>query len=163
MIERTTAVATMVAAIGCGLIAGVLLAFSICVMPALKNQPPSAAIATMQQINVSIVSPSFLTLFIGSAVAAIVAAAGSIWFGTGSQSLVVVGAILYVFGCAVVTMVVNVPLNDTLATASADSPAGAQVWSAYLDSWIAWNHARTGAAGAACVALTIAVRCQSSL
>jgi uncharacterized membrane protein len=40
-----------VAAIGCGLMAGLFFVFSVCVMRALGRLPAETAIATMQAIN----------------------------------------------------------------------------------------------------------------
>ncbi|MCZ4275481.1 anthrone oxygenase family protein [Rhodococcoides yunnanense] len=156
MIDRATSVATTVAAVGCGSIAGVLLAFSISVMPALSSRSAPDAITTMQRINVAIVSPMFLTLFLGAAVAASTAAVGALISASGSPVLIVAGALLYVIGCVLVTVAINVPLNDALAAVDPSSRAGADVWSNYLVRWTRWNHVRTGAAFAACVLFTIA-------
>ncbi|MCC8927674.1 DUF1772 domain-containing protein [Rhodococcus sp. I2R] len=156
MIDRATSVATTVAAVGCGSIAGVLLAFSISVMPALSSRSAPDAITTMQRINVAIVSPMFLTLFLGAAVAASTAAVGALISASGSPVLIVAGALLYVIGCVLVTVAINVPLNDALAAVDPSNQADADVWSNYLVRWTRWNHARTGAAFAACVLFTIA-------
>jgi uncharacterized membrane protein len=47
-------VLTVVAALGCGLNAGVFFAFSSFVMAALRRLPPAQGIAAMQSINVEI-------------------------------------------------------------------------------------------------------------
>ncbi|WP_338891786.1 DUF1772 domain-containing protein [Rhodococcus sovatensis] len=158
MIERIATVATTVAAIGCGLTAGVMLAFSVAVMPALRVRPASDGGATMKQINVSIVSPTFLSVFLGSAVAAGIAATSALVSGSDTRVWVTAGALLYIGGCVLVTVAVNVPLNDALAAVDPGSTAGAEVWSNYMTQWTRWNHARTAAAGAACVLLTLATR-----
>ena len=158
MIDRIASVATMIAAVGCGLTAGVMLAFSVAVMPALTIRPASDGGATMQHINVSIVSPIFLTIFLGSALAAGTAATAALVSGSETRVAVTAGALLYIGGCVLVTMSVNVPLNDTLAAVDPSSATGAEVWSNYLTRWTLWNHARTAAAVAACVLLTVAVR-----
>lgn len=158
MIERIASIATTVSAVGCGITAGVLLAFSISVMPALRTQQASTAMASMQQMNHAIVSPVFLAIFLGSAIAATVAAVTSLWSGTGPRASIVVGALLFVIGCFVVTMAINVPLNDALAAADPQSPDGLRMWTDYLSRWTRWNHARTVAAVAACAVLTVASR-----
>ncbi|WP_072806432.1 anthrone oxygenase family protein [Rhodococcoides yunnanense] len=158
MIERIAPVATTIAAVGCGITAGVLLAFSVSVMPALRTQPPSSAMFAMQQMNIAIVSPVFLTVFVGSAAAATIAAITSALSGTGARMLIVAGAVLFVIGCFVVTMMVNVPLNDGLAAADPNSVDGIRTWSDYVTRWTRWNHARTAAAIAACAVLTVASR-----
>lgn len=68
----------------------------------------------------------------------------------------VAGTLLYVIGCVLITITINVPLNKALAAVDPDSGTGTDVWSNYLDRWTRWNHARTIAAFAACVLFTIA-------
>lgn len=158
MIERIASTATTVAAVGCGLTAGVLLAFSIAIMPALTRRPPSDGVATMQQINVAIVSPVFLTVFLGGAAAAAIAASAAVVSGGGPRVMIVTAALLYLIGCIVVTMAINVPLNDALAAVDPSSAAGAELWSTYLTRWTRWNHARSAAAATAFVLLAVAAK-----
>ncbi|NIL74575.1 MULTISPECIES: anthrone oxygenase family protein [unclassified Rhodococcus (in: high G+C Gram-positive bacteria)] len=157
MIERIASVSTTIAAVGCGITAGVLLAFSVSVIPALRSQPQDAAVSSMQQMNVEIVSPVFMTVFFGSAAAAVVAVMTS-WMSpsAGNRILVTTGAALFVIGCVVVTSAINVPMNDALAAADPHSAAGLRTWSDYLTRWTRWNDARTVTAIAACAALTVA-------
>ena len=56
------------------------------------------------------------------------------------------GAICYVGGTFLVTMLGNVPLNDQLAAVPATDPDAAKLWGHYLDRWTMWNHVRTLAA-----------------
>lgn len=156
VIDTVTSVATTVAAAGCGLTAGVMLAFSVSVMPALSTRPAPDAIAAMQQMNVAIVSPIFLTVFLGGAAAALTAATSAVISGNESRTLIVVGAALFVIGCVAITLGVNVPLNDSLAVADPSSTSGADLWTSYLATWTRWNHVRTAAATTACVLLTVA-------
>ncbi|WP_052067997.1 anthrone oxygenase family protein [Rhodococcoides fascians] len=160
MLEKVASIATTTSAVGCGLTAGVLLAFSVGVMPALRTRPAADAAATMQQINNVIVSPVFLTVFLGAAAAAaaVAAAVTSLASGGDSGTLVVAGAVVYVVGCVAVTVAINVPLNDSLASVDPSSSHGASVWADYLTRWTRWNHARTAAATLACAVLTAAAR-----
>nr|WP_296773354.1 anthrone oxygenase family protein [Rhodococcus sp. (in: high G+C Gram-positive bacteria)] len=158
MIERIASIATTVSTVGCGVTAGVLLAFSVSVMPALRRQPPSTAITSMQQMNIDIVSPVFMTFFLGSAVAATIAAVASIWSGHDAKISIALGAALFVVGCVAVTIAVNVPMNDALAAVDPDSSSGARVWADYLTKWTRWNNARTVAAVAATAVLAMASR-----
>ncbi|MDJ0393165.1 DUF1772 domain-containing protein [Rhodococcus sp. G-MC3] len=158
MIARTAFIATTVSTIGCGVTAGVLLAFSVSVMPALRRQPAGAAIASMQQMNIDIVSPAFMTIFLGSAATVTLAAVTSLWSGQDTRILVTVGAVLFVVGCVAVTIAINVPMNDALAAVDPDSASGAQVWADYMERWTRWNHARTVAAIAATAAMAVASR-----
>ena len=61
--------ATLVTALGCGLIAGVFFAFSTFVMPALKRLKPEEGIAAMQSINILAVTPVFMAVLFGTAAA----------------------------------------------------------------------------------------------
>src|SRR5687768_15183325 len=61
---------TIVSALGSGLVAGVLFAFSTSIMSALSRLPSTQGIAAMQHINVTILNPWFLGAFVGTAVSA---------------------------------------------------------------------------------------------
>ena len=56
------------------------------------------------------------------------------------------GALFYLVGTFLVTVLGNVPLNDQLAAVSATDPAARDVWEHYLGRWTMWNHVRTAAA-----------------
>lgn len=55
------------------------------------------------------------------------------------------------------TVAFNVPRNEALAKANADSREGVATWAHYIPSWTAWNHVRTAAALAAAAAFTFAL------
>ncbi len=151
-------VATLVTAIGCGLVGGVFFAFSTFVMGALKRLPPEQGIAAMQSINVVAVTPAFMTALFGTALACV---ALVVWALVGGDewpvALVAAGGALYVVGTAGVTMAANVPLNNRLEALDPKDPGAASVWDEYLTRWTGWNHVRTAAALAAAVLLTIAL------
>lgn len=151
-------VVTAVAALGCGLIAGVLFAFSAFVMNALARLPPAQGIAAMQSINVAIINPWFMVAFLGTAAACVVVAVSSLlrWHQPGAGYLLA-GSMLYLVGAILVTMVFNVPRNDALAAIDPASAESARMWAGYVTSWTAWNHVRTAAALAAAALLTIAL------
>jgi uncharacterized membrane protein len=69
---------TFVSALGSGLIAGFLFAFSICVMQALAALPPAQGIAAMQSINVVVINRWFLAPFFGVALVCLVLIAVSL-------------------------------------------------------------------------------------
>jgi hypothetical protein len=66
----------LVTALGCGLSAGALLAFSSFVMNALARPPAAHGIAAVQSINVVAVTPLLMTALFGTAVAC---AALAVW------------------------------------------------------------------------------------
>jgi uncharacterized membrane protein len=65
---------TVVTALGCGLGAGALFAFSSFVMTALGRLQPAQGIAAMQSINVQAPTPVFMTALFGSALACLAVA-----------------------------------------------------------------------------------------
>jgi uncharacterized membrane protein len=150
---------TLVAAIGCGVVAGVLFAFSTFVMKALGNLPPAQGIAAMQSINVAVINPWFMTAFLGTAAACGCAMIASLLSSSGPGAwYLLAGSVLYLAGSVLVTLLFNVPRNDALAAVSPASPEAARLWAAYLSTWTAWNHVRTTAALAAAVLFTLGFR-----
>jgi uncharacterized membrane protein len=150
--------ATLVTALGCGLVAGVFFAFSSFVMPALKRLTLERGIAAMQSINELAVTPAFMTALFGTAVACLGLAAWTVISTDGrTTALVLLGGALYLVGAIGVTIVCNVPLNNRLATLHPQSTGAASYWDEYLTQWTAWNHLRTLGALAAAALLTIAL------
>jgi uncharacterized membrane protein len=149
---------TLVAALGCGLMAGFFFAFSVCVMKALAHRPPAEGIAAMQSINVAVINPVFLAAFLGTAAACVLTMIASLlqWHVPGALFLLVGGA-LYLVGSFFVTMVFNVPRNNALAAVDPAGAIGARLWAGYLTDWTAWNHVRAAAALAAAASLAIAL------
>src|ERR671921_1169916 len=142
--------ATLVTALGCGLVAGVFFAFSSFVMPALKRLTPERGIAAMQSINELAVTPAFMTALFGTAVACLGLAAWTVISLDGrTTALVIAGGALYLVGTIGVTIACNVPLNDGLATLLPQKADAAYRWDEYVTKWTAWNHVRTVAALAA--------------
>jgi uncharacterized membrane protein len=149
---------TIVAALGCGLMAGLFFAFSVSVMRALARLPSAEGIAAMQSINVAIINPVFLTAFFGTAAACVLVMIAALlrWRDPGAVYLLIGGA-LYLIGTFLVTLVFNVPKNNALASVAATDAEGASLWTNYLSKWTAWNHVRAAAALAAATLLTIAL------
>lgn len=151
--------ATFLCALGSGLVAGIFFAFSNSVMRSLGSLPPAHGIAAMQAINIIIINPLFLTVFMGTALACVVAAIAAVmhWQDPGHAWLLA-GSLLYFVGTFVVTMVFNVPRNNVLAAVAPDSAEGAAIWASYLPTWTAWNHVRTVASLAALASFVMALR-----
>lgn len=147
-------------ALGCGLTAGVFLAFSSFLMSALARLSPAQGIAAMQSINITVINPWFFTPFFGTAAICLYLGVRSVlsWNQPGA-SYVLAGCLLYLVGTILVTLACNVPLNNALAGVKPESAEGARLWTAYLSSWTAWNHVRALAALAAAASFTLAL-CQ---
>lgn len=151
-------IATLAAAIGSGLVAGIFYGFSTFIMAGLGRIAAPEGIRAMQAINVAVINPLFLLAFFGTALVAAVVGARATTDLAGSGPLVLAGSLLYLLGTILVTMARNVPLNNRLAAADADSPEGAALWARYLRDWTFWNHVRTLAALVAAVLLTLGWR-----
>ena len=148
----------LLAALGSGLVAGVFFAFSSFVMKALARIPAGAGIAAMQSINVVVLGPWFVTAFLGTGAACVLALIASLtrWNEPGSACLLA-GAVLYQAGTLFVTIAFNVPMNEALRNVSPTDPDGARLWARYVPGWTAWNHVRTAAALAAAASFTFAL------
>jgi uncharacterized membrane protein len=149
---------TLVSALGCGIVGGTFFAFSSFVMPALSRLPAAQGIAVMNSINVTVLTPWFMTPFVGTAIACVVLAIPALARWREPDAVLrLIGCVLYVVGSFVVTMVFNVPRNDALAAVDANGADGAAKWAQYLPPWTAWNTVRTVASLAAMVALLLAL------
>jgi uncharacterized membrane protein len=135
---------TFIAAIGSGVVGGVFFAFSNFVMAALARLPVPSGIAAMNSINVTVITPTFMTALFGTGLICLVLIAAVFfgWSQSGSYWLLA-GAVIYVVGNPIVTMAFNVPLNDALAAVDPASANGAAVWANHLNQWVMWNHVRT--------------------
>src|SRR5829696_1799035 len=123
--------------------AGFFYAYSISVMSGLAAADPSSAIRAMQGINAVIRTPVFAFAFFGSLLFPLAVALAA-WIGRARQVAVLasVSAALYGLGVFAVTFLVNVPLNEALASANPTSDTAASLWANYYGPWTAWNHVR---------------------
>ncbi|WP_182376700.1 anthrone oxygenase family protein [Nocardioides sp. WS12] len=94
--------------IGAGLVAGLFFAFSTAIMPGLAQTDDRTFVDAMQQVNVAILNPLFLLVFVVP-----IPALGIATFTGPSRPWVVAALVLYVVMFAI-TMAGNVPLNDAL-------------------------------------------------
>lgn len=133
--------------VGAAIMAGLLFAFSNVVMKALAQLSAAAGMDAMQRINVLIINPLFLLVFLGTALGAIALLLGAAPFRGTARRLVLCGSLCYLVGVIGVTAAFNVPLNNVLAaTPAATAP---DAWPRYVSAWRFWNHMRTGFAVAA--------------
>lgn len=146
------------AAVGSGLLGGVLFAFSSFVMPALRRTPAPVGISAMQSINRQATTFAFgalmaitFVLAVGTGVHSLARREqpGAAWVGAGT---------LAILAAVAVTGAVNVPRNDRLATFDAATPEAADYWATYLSEWVVANHVRTACCVAATAAYALALR-----
>lgn len=129
-----------------GAMAGFFYAYSMSVMWAFDAIDPKAAIAAMQSINIVVRNAIFFPAFFGTPVVALVAA--GLWLAQGLPNvalLLALAAIAYLVGTFLVTIALNVPMNERLArtTIPAEIEAARTIWEAYSVPWTLWNHIRT--------------------
>ncbi|BAT54916.1 hypothetical protein NOS3756_38910 [Nostoc sp. NIES-3756] len=157
-VDHSFFILKLFALLGCGLIAGVFFAFSAFVMNALARLQPTNGIAAMQLINITVINPLFMTVFLGTGGICIFLLISSLlrWHRTNTV-YVLVGSLLYLIGTLGVTIFFNVPLNEALALVKPDSTDGVKLWTTYLNDWTFWNHIRAAAAIAASASLTLAI------
>ena len=129
-----------------GLVAGVFYAYAVSVNLGLAAQPDAAYVAAMQAINEKIQNPLFFLSFFGAALFLLAALAvhlprprlGRFW-------LIALASALYIGGSFLLTVFVNVPLNEELARVAAGASASelARARAAYEGPWDFWNGVRT--------------------
>ncbi len=123
-----------------GLLAGTYVAFLVAVMPALHDQPDDVFVKVMNRINVVIVNPAFLALFLGAPALA----AATLWW---HRNPVVVGGLVAAVAAVLITAFANIPLNDALAS-TGDRQA-------FETPWLVWHAIRTASATTAFLLLCL--------
>jgi uncharacterized membrane protein len=151
MIDDLLLIATVLAVLGSGLIAGAFFAYPAYVLPALARLSAPNAIAAMQAIIAAIKGPLFLVVFFTTAaLAGVLGIAAPLKWGEPGALSLLIGSLLFLnlpFG---VTLMKNLPLNTKLAALTPDSAECARSWTEFRAAWGFWNHVRwLGALGAA--------------
>lgn len=137
-------------------VAGAFFVFSNFVMKALGRLVDPEGVRAMQSINVVVLNPGFMAVFMGTGLlCAGVAVASVLGPSTAERAPAIVGAAIYLVGVIGVTGLGNVPLNDRLA--AADASQATELWSHYLERWTFLNHVRTTAAWIAAATFALAV------
>jgi uncharacterized membrane protein len=87
-------------------------------------------------------TPSFMILFMGTTLLCGILAVWSLFsIGSFHSQLVLAASLFFVAGCFGVTILLNVPLNNQLAAATADNRE--MLWQDFLRDWTTWNTVRT--------------------
>ncbi|MER5378088.1 MULTISPECIES: DUF1772 domain-containing protein [unclassified Streptomyces] len=158
MIDEPYFVLTVLGVLGAGLMAGVFCAFSTFVMRGLAALPPAQGVAAMNAVNAAATTPAFMVVFLGTAVlCAMIAVVTFVLWPDDGAVLLLVGSALYLFGSFGVTVVANVPRNETLAGLEPGTAEAVAYWPAYVREWTVWNHVRTVASAGAALAYVLAL------
>ena len=150
--------ALLAATITTGLTAGLFVTFAHAIMPGLGRGSDRTLVEGMDGINVAILNGWFWLCFMGGLPFTIAALA--LLVSAGRPVLPWVIAALVLYGVMfLVTMALNVPLNDELAkTAATAGPAELAAAREHFETrWVAWNVVRAVSNTAAFVALTWAL------
>jgi len=155
--HATLTVATLL----CSLVAGLLFAFAVVVMPGIRALDDDAFLRAFQEMDGVIQrnQPLFVLVWAGS-VPLVIAAAG---LGVASAAgparwVMIAAAAIYLVGVQLPTIAVNIPLNNQLqaldvASLSADERRVARL--RFEPRWNRWNVARTVLAVVATVLLLL--------
>ena len=158
MIDCLLFVATVLAVLGCGVIAGAFFAFAAFVMTALGRLPVPSGIAAMQSIITAIKGPLFLVVFFATAaLAALLGLAAPLRWSEPGAGYLLLGSLLFLNGPFGVTLMKNLPLNNRLTAVKPESAEGARFWNEFRASWTMWNHVRWIGALAAAASFTMAL------
>ncbi|HSK96023.1 MAG TPA: anthrone oxygenase family protein [Euzebyales bacterium] len=148
---KTATAVLVIATLAMGLFAGLFYTYATSIMVGLKRTDDRVFVAAMQWFNATIGTVWFAFSFVGSAVLTIVAAV----LHLGGDRRVVLPWIVAALVCYgvtfVITVVVNVPLNNELAAAGAPDRLAdvAAVRERFEGRWVRWNIARAMASTAA--------------
>jgi uncharacterized membrane protein len=141
----TLQLATLVGAVSAAVGSGMMYVFSTGVMPGLGRLPQAEAMRAMQAINVAVINPLFLGVFMGTGLFLALLAGWNLIGGAATNPWLVAGAVVYMLGVVLVTIGGNVRLNDALATMDPGTAPPCS-WSQYAQPWLRWNHLRALAA-----------------
>ncbi|ABD53427.1 DUF1772 domain-containing protein [Jannaschia sp. CCS1] len=131
-----------------GAIFGFFYAWVCSTMWGLDAADPRIAIAAMQAMNASVRNAVFFPTFFLTPV--IMIAAAAVIRGR-AGGFFAVGGVVYLLGGLILTMAVNVPMNEALAVVQVpdDIDSARTIWEAYSPRWQVYNVARTLASGVA--------------
>jgi uncharacterized membrane protein len=139
-----------------GLAAGVFAVFAHTIMPGLRNTDDRTFVGAFQSIDRAIYNPWFMATFFGALILIGVAALQHLGAGRrGALPWLGVAFVLYLVG-VIITMAVNVPLNDAIKAAGDPNEIDvAQARAAFNESkWAAWNYVRVILSASAFIVLT---------
>lgn len=144
--ETFRGISLVLATVSTGLLAGLFFSFSIAVMPGLSASDDRTYVGAMQSINRSILNGWFALASLGALLLTILALVLHLR-ADGHKALpwIIVGLVLYV-ATWIITMAINVPLNNELERAGGGDVNKITDLSAVRErfetAWLRWNHIR---------------------
>lgn len=142
--------------LGSGMMAGLFVSFSSFMMKAFSSLENEEGMRAMQAVNRFILRPSFLFVFLGTAVLS-VAAALLAYLSQGPWAYTISASATYVIACILSTIRFNIPLNDRLEKTDPLTVEGHEFWRQYVNQWTKWNHVRALACVVTAILLAISL------
>jgi uncharacterized membrane protein len=160
-VEELQGISLLAATITVGLMAGVFALYSLAIMPGLRRTDDRTFVGAFQQIDTAIINPLFLAMFFGGLVLTALAAALHLGDDTDSVFPWILAALLLYLAVIVITLRINVPLNDAIkAAGDPDRIADLAAVRERFDEarWARWNLVRAVATTASlgCLAWALA-------
>ncbi|WP_299838350.1 anthrone oxygenase family protein [uncultured Paracoccus sp.] len=134
-----------------GAIFGFFYAWVSSTMWGLDAVDPRVAIAAMQAMNASVRNAVFAPAFFGTPLVLLVTALANRRASGAAALAFAAAAVVYTLGGLILTLAVNVPMNEALAQViiPEDRAEAAAIWAGYSPRWQLWNQIRTVASGLA--------------
>lgn len=141
--QRAAPAATALAGLAAALVSGFFYAYHCSVMIGFEAADPVVTITAMQAINATVRNASFAFSFFGTLGFGLIASLLAIRSPQRRSSWAIwTGTLLYLIGGFGVTIIFNVPLNETLAPVRPEPETASAVWQAYAAPWQFWNTVR---------------------
>ena len=145
-VDIVRAATLLIAAGGMGLMAGVFGVYANSIMPGLRDTDDRTFVASFQSIDRAIINPVFLTVFMGTLIATGLAMGLHLPTGHRSPLPWIVAAFALYLAVVVITIAVNVPLNDAIKAAGLPDEIAelGEIRTRFDEArWVRWNAART--------------------
>lgn len=142
-------IALIAATFLCSIVAGLVFAFAVVVMPGIKTLPDRDFIRAFQVIDQVIQNnqPVFMLAWVGSALSLLVTAGFGIAQLTGSaRVMLILATAIYILAVQIPTITINIPLNNRLQTLDVENMSEEALKTARSDfepRWNRWNTIRT--------------------
>jgi uncharacterized membrane protein len=144
-------------AVGAGVIGGVFFTFTAFVLPALRKLPANQGISAMQSINKLAVTPPLMLVLFGTAILSVITASWAVrHWGQPVAPWLLAGGLAYL-AAIVITIVGNIPLNNSLAVLDPHAAGAPAQWASFVTSWTVWNTLRGLAAIAGTAVFIVAL------
>lgn len=133
----------------CTLVSGFLFAFAVVVMPGIRNLNDGQFLNAFRVMDSVIQKnqPLFMLAWVGSIIVLIIATVLGMFYIVGAlRLLLLLSALIYIFGVQLPTIAFNIPLNNTVQSVDPDTMDHKALNAAREDFeplWNRWNKIRT--------------------